>query len=219
MEAFYEKFKELLEDESKSEAVTFSISLIKNKQIEIVEFYEKVLAKAMNDIRCHNDEHDLCIWKEHVRSAIARTVIESLYPYVLEERAKNFGEAPVKKVAILCPDGEYHDMGARIAADYFTLLNWEAVFVGSSTPDYEFISIARQLDLDIVAISVTNPYNLFSARKTVDLLRKELDGEVKIFVGGSAFSKDIKNERQMDVDGYVFNFEDLKKLLNGGDFQ
>ncbi|SHE43120.1 cobalamin B12-binding domain-containing protein [Alkalibacter saccharofermentans] len=217
MEALYEKFKSLLETENKREAVRFSISLIENKDIGIVEYYEQILAKAMKDIKCHNDEKNLCIWREHVRSGIARTIIESLYSYVLEERRANYTEEPQKKVAVLCPDGEYHDMGARIAADYFTLLNWDAVFVGNSTPDYEFIKIADHLSLDAVAISVTNPYNLFSARKTVDLIRKELSGKIKIFAGGNAFAKDIKNERQMDVDGYVFNFEDLKKLLNGGE--
>jgi methanogenic corrinoid protein MtbC1 len=217
MDELYERFKYLLEVENKSEAVSFSISLIKERKIGIVEFYEQILARAMNTIECHNDERNLCIWKEHIRSGIARTIIESLYPFVLEEKKASFSAAPAKKIAILCPDGEYHDMGARIASDYFTLLNWEAVFVGSSTPDEEFIKIADQLSLDAIAISVTNPYNLFAARKTVDLIRNKLGNNIKVFAGGSAFEKDIKNERKIDVDGYVFCFEDLKSLLEGGE--
>jgi len=31
---------------------------------------------------------DVCVWKEHVRTSIVRTVVEAAYPYVVKEAAR-----------------------------------------------------------------------------------------------------------------------------------
>lgn len=216
MNAYYETFRKLMEEEKKREAVEYSLSLVRENKTTIVGFYEEILAKTMNSIQCHNDEKNLCIWREHVRSAIARTIIESFYPLVLEEQKNRYSEAPNKKVAVVCPDGEYHDMGARIVSDYFTLLNWEVLFVGNSTPKEEFVNVARHLDLDAVAISVTNPYNLVAAKKTIDLLREKSPKDLKIYIGGGGFAKVTDWRKDFHADGYVKNYQDLKELVEGG---
>ncbi|MBF7096717.1 cobalamin-dependent protein [Alkalibacter sp. M17DMB] len=218
MEAFYNKFRELIETESKNEAIEFALALIDKHRVTIVEFYEEILARTMNSIECHNDEKNLCVWREHVRSGIARTIIESLYSRVLAERSKNHSTPPDKKVAVICPDGEYHDMGARIVSDYFTLLNWDVVFVGNSTPKDEFIRVAEHLNLNAIAISVTNPYNLVSAKKTIDMMREKCDENLKIFVGGYGFTKVDDIKKDFNVDGYVSSFNELKNLLEGGEY-
>lgn len=217
MEEFVSVFRKYLEEENKSQSVIYSLSLVKEGKISIVDFYEKVLVKTMNSIECHNDEKNLCIWKEHVRSGICRTIIESMYPFVLEERNRSYSKQPMKKAAVVCPDGEYHDMGARIVTDYFTLLNWDAVFVGNSTPKEEFVKVANHLELDALAISITTPYNLVAAKGTIDLLRRERGKELKIFIGGSGLSKVAYWEKDFHADAYVSNFQDLKQALEGGE--
>ncbi|QSX07725.1 cobalamin B12-binding domain-containing protein [Alkalibacter rhizosphaerae] len=216
MDTYYATFRRLLEEERKDEAIAYSLELIRDKKVTIVDFYEQILAKTMNSIECHNDEKSLCIWKEHVRSAICRTIIESLYPMVLEERNRNYDQAPSQKVAVICPDGEYHDMGARIVSDYFTLLNWEVIFVGNSTPKEEFVSVSRHLELEALAISVTNPYNLVAAKRTIDLLREKSDRDLKIYLGGYGFTKVADWKKDFHADGLVRSFQELKEMLEGG---
>lgn len=216
MNAYYETFRKLMEEEKKREAVEYSLSLVRENKTTIVEFYEGILAKTMNSIECHNDEKNMCIWREHVRSAIARTIIESFYPLVLEEQKNHYSEAPGKTVAVVCPDGEYHDMGARIVSDYFTLLNWDVIFVGNSTPKEEFVNVAQHLELDAVALSVTNPYNLVAAKKTIDLLRDKSPKDLKIYIGGGGFSKVADWRKDFHADGYVKTYQDLKELVEGG---
>lgn len=217
MEEYYRKFMILLEEEDKDGCLEYAFSLIRGEKLSIPELYEEILTKSMDGIECHNNERNLCIWKEHVRSGIVRTIIENMYFLVLEERKRKFPERSGKKAAVLCPDGEYHDMGARIAADYFTLLNWETIFVGNSTPRDEFIKVAQYLELDAVAISVTNSYNLVAARKTIELLKEKLDGRIKIYLGGRAFEDNTGIISSLQIDGYLNNFESLKAELERGD--
>lgn len=217
MDAYYQAFRDYLIEEKKNEAMAYAMSLVGDKKVSIVEFYEGILAKTMNSIECHNDEKNLCIWREHVRSSIARTIIESMYPLVLEERDRSFTTPPTQRVAVVCPDGEYHDMGARIVSDYFTLLNWDVIFVGNSTPKEEFVKVAQHLALDALAISVTNPYNLVAAKRTIDLLRGKSGKATKIYIGGYGFSKVDDWKKDFRADGYVRNFQELKALLEGGD--
>lgn len=179
-------------------------------EVDIPTLYAKVLTPAMNGMACE-DAADICIWREHVRSSIVRTIVEMCYPYVIANAAK-----PKKqKVLIACPPGELHELGPRMVADLYTLLGFETRFAGANTPIGDILSAVKYEKPRFVVLSVTNHYNLIKARDMVEKLHG-LKMDFEIIVGGHAFSNDPKMASKIGADHHADTFKQIKLLTGGG---
>ncbi|MFT5873732.1 MAG: methanogenic corrinoid protein MtbC1 [Clostridium sp.] len=171
METIYNKFISLLELEEKENAVNLILSLLEEEKIDIVTLYTNILAPSLNNIKSDSEEGGGCIWKEHVRSSIVRTIIECCYPYVIKEKNHIYKKTNYGKVIVICPSEEYHEIGARMIEDFFTLCGYETIFVGSNTPKNEFLKIIDCINPKYLVISVTNYYNLVAVKGTIEKIR------------------------------------------------
>ena len=207
----YEEFLELLEAENKQMAVQYALDLMDSEKMDVRNLYVQILTPALNKMECRLDNKNICIWKEHVRTAIVRTIVECCYPYVIKERDK-MGSAQNKTAVVLCPPEEYHDLGARMVADFFTLCGWNAIFVGSNTPYEDFYNAAKLIRPDIIAISITNYYTLVVARKIIAELKLLLGNTTKIVVGGYAVRESSGNFETLGADFRFETIDDIKNL-------
>ncbi len=211
MDEIRKQFSEFLVEENKEDAVMYILEKLQNKEIDVLELYSNVITPVLNEINCDLEERNLCIWKEHVRTAIARTIVESCFPFVLAKRS----ELQMKKkgiAVVLCPPEEYHDLGARMAADFFTICGYQAIYVGSNTPYEDFYNAIDVIRPEIVAISVGNYYNLVVTKKIIKDIREKINYPCKILVGGTAFSGKEENCKLVGADLHVVTFEDIKKI-------
>lgn len=210
MNTYYHDFMSILEEEDRGRALDFALSKLKNKEMNIHTLYTELLAAALNSMTPQVNQKAF-IWKEHVRSSIIRTIIENCYPYVLKERDEVYKIKNKKSVAVVCPTEEYHEIGARMITDFFTLLGYNSIFVGSNTPKEEFIEAPEMIHFDYIAISVSNPYHLITARKTIEKI-KEFCPSVKIVAGGSAFANKPSSFKEIGADLCFNTFQELAKL-------
>ena len=215
MNPYYEAFDELLQSEKKNQAVSYALDLISSGKTNVITLYQDILTPALNNMTCSLAEKQLCIWKEHVRTAIVRTIVECCYPYVMREKEKM---APAGKgtAVVICPPEEYHDLGARMAADFFTLNGYETVFVGSNTPYQDFYNAADLIRPDVIAISVSNYYNIVATKKIITELRARTAGKSRIIVGGNAFQGGVHTAEVVGADRIIQTFDDIKNLTEEG---
>ena len=186
-----------------------SYDALSNETISIEDLYENVLRKSLLVLTDKETDPTHKIWKEHIQSAIVRTIIEMAYPFVLKQRKTNLN----KKAAIVCPDGEQHELGARMVSDYLRILGFETYFVGRDTPRLEFLDMIKTLNLDVVAISVTNYYNLSKALQTVVDVKEHFP-EVTLVAGGRGL--DLNAEILIKHDVLItHDLNDLKRHLGG----
>ena len=151
-----------------------------------------------------------CIWKEHVITSIIRTVIESAYVYVIREK-KDIIPAG-KKVDLMCPEREYHEIGLRIVKDFFILNGYETIYIGGNTPRNQALYVVKELKPEYIALSITGHYLLSEAKKLIDTIRSSTDYSVKILVGGKAFISNISCVKSIGADKYMNSFEDIEIL-------
>jgi len=213
MNKFYSEFQEIIATEDRDASLEYVMDKLKNKEIGIIELYEEILTPTLNRMEISGDER-VDIWKEHVRSSIIRTIVESCYPYVIMERDAKYGVKSVKNVAVLCPAEEYHEIGARMVTDYFTLLGYQTTFVGNNTPKEVLVTGIRSQHLDYVAISISNPYHMVNARNTIEMIRKE-NRNVRIIVGGNAVKKLGDKAKDLGADYYLTTFNDIIAIAGG----
>ncbi|MGB7594677.1 MAG: cobalamin B12-binding domain-containing protein, partial [Erysipelotrichaceae bacterium] len=151
------------------------------------------------------------IWDEHMKTQILRTVLESLYPNVM-------AQSPLlgsKKVAILCPEGEYHELGARIVSDYFRMLGYTSCFFGNSLPKDEVADLVATVDFDYLAFSVNNFYSLSALNAGLKAINK-LRPDLRIILGGQALRH---NAKAVVGEHFVIcqTFDELKMYLKGSE--
>lgn len=213
MNKYYPEFKEIMEQEDRHRALTFILDLLHQKNLSIITIYEELLTPILYDLE-QTDNKDLDIWKEHVRTSIVMTLVENCYQDVVKQRDEKYGVTSGKRIAVICPVDEHHQVGARMVKDYFTLLGYQAVFVGSNTPLKVSIAGLSTQNLDYIAISITNPYHLIAARNTIEKIR-EVKPQVKIIVGGNAIKKLGEKADILKADYYLTTFDDLIAISGG----
>lgn len=201
----YDNFLFLLEKEDKDRALTFILDLMEKKTITLSELYNELLTPALTNFSCQLEDKEICIWKEHARTSIIRTILEATYPYVIQNKPKN--DNNVKRVLVVCPQEEYHEIGAIIATNYFLMGGYDARYIGANTPTAEILSAIKALRPDFIALSVTNYYNLFITKKLTEAI-KETYPQVKIIVGGQAFSYP-KATDQLPFDYHLRSVDDI----------
>jgi methanogenic corrinoid protein MtbC1 len=212
METIYNKFISLLEVENKEKAVNLILSLLEEEKVDIVTLYTDILAPSLNNMKCNTEEGEGCIWKEHVRSSIIRTIVECCYPYVIKEKNKMYKGTNLGKVIVLCPPEEQHEIGARMASDFFTLCGYETIFVGSNTPKNEFLKVIDFINPMYLAVSVTSYYNLVAAKATIEKIRNSTNKKLNILIGGHALRNNTEALKNTNADMVINNFNDIKNL-------
>lgn len=198
----------LIQMEDRASATVLALKMLEEKEIGIVELYEEVLKKALYVFEC-TDFEGVCIWKEHIKTAIVRTIIEVTYPYILKEleNVKQNG----KKVLVVCPPEEYHELGAKMVHDYFTLSGFDSTFIGANTPVSVIVEAVKYTKPDFVAISVTNLYNIINAKKIIEKI-KNTNMNIKVLAGGQAFLKE-GTLKAVNADYYLPDYDSIKGLL------
>jgi methanogenic corrinoid protein MtbC1 len=206
----FKKFLSLLKIEDKEQSVLYALSLLESKKMSIEDLYKVLLAPSLMYFECDVDDLEICIWKEHHRTSIIRTVLESSYSYIVKRKdeIKNIG----KKVVVLTPAFEYHEIAAIMVSHFMLLQGFDASYIGANVPNSEIISAIRTYKPDYIAFSVTNPYNIVVTKQVCDELKRFFP-EVKIVLGGQAF-KDQAALPSIQYDYLLDTFDDIKKFAD-----
>lgn len=210
MNDLYDQVLSALQKEDKEAAVKLSIDALKNHTISVVDLYEKVLSPALSHVVEEYKEIDVLIWREHVRSSIIRTIIESAYPYVLEERAKN--ELKEERVLVMCPEFEEHELGSRMVADFFRIEGFETTFVGARTPLKTVLKAIEFVNPKYLVISVTNFFNILSVKHLIDAIKHDGNEDLIFVLGGRAISANPDDAKKTGADIILQGHEAISKF-------
>jgi methanogenic corrinoid protein MtbC1 len=210
MEKRLKKFLHFLDEENKDEAILFIHKLL-DDGASIIDIYEHFIIPSLRDYHCNSNEEEICIWKEHTRTSIIRTILESTYPYLIQSKK----EKKVNQfIVVACPQEEYHEIGAIISANYFNLMGFDVKYIGANTPSFEIKSAIKIMEPDFLALSVSNDYNLIQTKKLIESLKSDFP-QLKIILGGRAAMLHAKDVN-VQYDYLLNSLDDIQKFR--GDF-
>lgn len=209
MDRFKKAFMSSFNDNNKDKCVELTIDCLEKQTVTIPILYEEILRPALYSIDEHSNDNDF-IWSEHVKTSIIKTVIESIYPFVIKMKKEIF---PLDiKVVLACPENEYHEIGLRMVSDFFSLNGYDSVFIGTNTPRNQVCVAISKTKPKYVAISVTDFYLLFEAQKLIQRIKTVHGNEIRIIVGGRAFENNLDSISKIGGDIYYSTFLDIVKL-------
>lgn len=214
IEQLYPEYLQALTNLDKAGCVQWTVTVLEQGKIKIEDLYQHILAHALNQLSSHEQNTPESIWQEHVRSEITRTVIENCYPFVARQAAAQRhqdGEKSQGKVLIVLPAEEYHELGARMGADFFEICGFDVQFVGSNTPQDAILQGLLHFQPQYVDLHVMNYYNLFKAKDLIAQIRRQAP-DVKILASGYAFTSEKEQTASFGQVCLIDSFMDVASL-------
>ena len=163
----------------------------------------EILQAAQYEIGRLWESNSISIAVEHQATAISQLALAFLYERL--PRAQSNG----KRVLLACVEGELHDMGSRIAADFLEMDGFEVRFLGANVPASSLAERVQDYRPDLVALSATMTFHLPALEAAVQQVRSTLGRGVPILVGGRAFSWSTGFAQKLDVQGFGRNADEL----------
>lgn len=152
---------------------------------DLKEIYTDLFQKSLYQIGNLWDKSKLSIPEEHLATQITESLISRFSP-------ANGKDKSGKKALITCIDKEYHELGAKMAANIFEMNGWQSYFLGASVPTKEILKFIKLKEPDVLGISFSLYLNLLRFTELIDHITKIFPDQ-KIIVGGQAL-KDNNGE-------------------------
>jgi len=146
----------------------------------LMDLYEKVFKVSLYEIGKLWENNKITITAEHIATAITEGILNEYFEQLFAQKKYN------KKVVLACVENEKHQVGIKMVADVFELNGWESYFPGVEIPNFEILHYIKQLNPDLVAISLSVYFNYNKLIQLIEGIKSEFPNVV-ILVGGQAF--------------------------------
>lgn len=156
------------------------VKTILDKNVGVRQLYDDILKKSLYNIGEMWAESKITVATEHLASAIVETILSEVYFKVITQNKIN------KSVVVACTENEFHQIGSKMVSDVFQMNGWNVHYLGINVPTVELISSIETLSPDILAISLSIPFNFPMLEKTLITVKSKFP-ELFVLVGGQAF--------------------------------
>ena len=134
---------------------------------------------------------------------------------VLRARDAAAVPGPRPRALLTCPEQEYHELGIRMGADFFTMAGYEVTYIGCNTPLSNILSAVRTVRPHLVCLGVTNYLSLSALQKIIPALRRADGFSGQVFLSGSALKYTGHTAADFGADGSVATFADISETEGG----
>ncbi len=154
---------------------------------------------------------EISVAQEHYATAATQYIISSFYPRLFS--ASRSG-GPTLLAA--CAQGERHEMGLRMIADWFQAEGWDTRYLGADLPVRDLVAEVERVRPDVVALSATLSANVPWIEAAIAALRsEERTRGLPVMVGGIPFMVSPELWRAVGADGCASDFEEAVRAAEG----
>jgi MerR family transcriptional regulator, light-induced transcriptional regulator len=147
----------------------------------VLDLYVRVLQPAQREIGRLWQVNSISVAVEHYATATTQQILHRLSYRVPPLRPRN------ARIVGICGEGEYHCVGLEMICSLCRLDGWDTYFVGANTPLASAVELSRELQPEIVAVSMTTMIALQKTRTLIAKLKHAVP-EAAVVVGGYAVS-------------------------------
>ncbi|MBN1768092.1 MAG: cobalamin B12-binding domain-containing protein [Prolixibacteraceae bacterium] len=194
-------------------------SAIAKKYVEshsdIKNFYENIIKPSLYKVGEMWEYNIISVAAEHLATAVSESIMNELYEHVISENRSPY------KIVLGCIEKEQHQVGVKMIADVFEMHGWDAFFLGANTPNADFIDYIREIEPDLIGLSLSIYSHMPSFEELIKNVRNEFPNK-PIIVGGQAFTHGgeelirahyniILLRNLSETEQYIKHFEDEHK--------
>ncbi|HIJ89098.1 MAG TPA: hypothetical protein HPP97_15690 [Desulfuromonadales bacterium] len=174
---------------------------------DLKHFYLHVIWPALYRVGQLWEANLISVAEEHVATAIVGRIMAALYPrFSLFEITRG-------KAIVSAGPNEFHEVGARMVADFMEMDGWDVTYLGANTPVDALLATLKQHKPFVVALSVATVFNLESVRQIIKMIKDDQEiKDIKVLVGGLAFNGMQHLWQTIGADGYAADAEKALKV-------
>lgn len=168
--------------------------------VPVRDVYLHVFEPVQHEIGRLWQENEISVATEHYCTAITQLVISQLYPYVFSAERRGL------TLIATCIEGDLHELGVRIVADFFEMEGWDTIYLGANVPLAGIVETVAERRADLVAVSATISKHTRSVEALVKALRgSDTTRAVPVMVGGYPFNLEPELWRRLGASGHAPN--------------
>jgi methanogenic corrinoid protein MtbC1 len=189
------QYLDLLLAGKRREASRQVLQAVEQQGMSVKDVYLKVFQPAQRETGRLWQRNRITVAQEHYCTAATQLIMSQLYPHLFT------GAVAEHSLVACCVGRELHEIGMRMVADFFEMEGFDTYYLGASTPDADVIQAVQDQSADLLAVSVTMPFNLDLAARLIESTRNTPEtSKVKIMVGGPPFVLDPDLVRKVGAD-------------------
>lgn len=178
-EETYKKYlKSLLQGEHR--ACRDIVADLVERRIPLKTLYLDLFRRSMYEVGDLWCKDEITVATEHMATATTESVMSLAYPLIFRL------EHGDHRAMVTCVQGEYHQIGARMVADFLEMWGWHTFTFGANTPRESLLSSIGELRPDVLALSATMSFNLPLLDQLLQSVYQAYPDQ-DIIVGGHAF--------------------------------
>jgi methanogenic corrinoid protein MtbC1 len=183
-----------------------------SRLLGLTDFYDKLLKPVMYRIGDLWQKGQLDVATEHASTNTALGLVK-----IINERITARTKEPSSRYkAVICtPDGELHGLACNMIESLLLSKGFKVYNISTSIPSDYIIDYIRDLQPDIVLVSITLVENIKSAERLIHQIHAKYNNKLPVVVGGSAFNN-MKQYQNNTVNAFIINyasFGDIMKLV------
>lgn len=169
---------------------------------ELKDFYLDIIWPVMCKIGELWESAQISVAEEHLATAIVGRIMAACY-------ARFAGyEVTRGKAVVSAGPNEFHEIGARMVADFLEIGGWDVTYLGANTPAGEILEILKSIKPFMLALSVATVFNIDNARQVVQMIREHQETrDMKVMIGGLAFNGVAPLWQEIGADGHATDAE------------
>jgi MerR family transcriptional regulator, light-induced transcriptional regulator len=185
-----------------------------SKLFGLTEFYDKLLKPVMYRIGDLWEQQKLDVATEHASTNTAISLIKVINERITA-RIRMSGISFQNKTVICTPDGELHGLACNMIESLLLSKGFKVFNISTSIPAEYIMDYMRDLQPDIIFISITLVENIKPAERLIQKIHQKYNNRLPIIVGGSAFNM-IDQNQENRINAFLIknaSFDDIMNLV------
>ena len=205
---YAKQYLSLLLKAKRKEAQCLIEDLLKNGQL-IPDIYENIFAATQYEVGLLWQTNKITVAHEHYCTAATQLIMSTLYPLIFNAEKKKH------KMLACTVSGGLHELGIRMISDFFERDGWDTYYMGASMPDINIISAIKEQHADILAVSISMPFDISKLETLINKIRSDATlNNLKIIVGGHPFNQLPELWKRVGADGWAKSAREAVELAN-----
>lgn len=167
--------------------------------VAVQDIYLHVFQPALYEIGRLWQTKQISVAREHYCTAATQTIMSQLFPYVSSRARKNGGV-----VVTTCVEGDLHEIGGRMVADFLEMAGWDSYHLGANTPTTSVVAELVERRAHVLGVSASISSDVSAVADLIAAVRTTPQcADIKILVGGYLFNQDRVLWLKLGADGYA----------------
>jgi MerR family transcriptional regulator, light-induced transcriptional regulator len=183
-----------------------------SKLFGLTEFYDRLLKPVMYRIGDLWEQQKLDVATEHASTNTAISLIKVINERITA-RTKMREISSQKKAVICTPDGELHGLACNMIESLLLSKGFKVYNISTSIPTEYIMDFTRDLQPDIIFISITLEENIKPAERLIQKIHQKYKNRLPIIVGGSAFDM-IDQNQENRINAFLMKNASFNDIMN-----